>query len=74
MKHGSESVVGNVVQVDEGRAEELRSKVLHAVEVLLHGRTCLPEDVETVRENHGQWQIPHRSLPAPNAPGISSPR
>lgn len=42
MKHGSEPVVGNIVQVDEGGAEELSSKVLHGVEVLLHGRTRLP--------------------------------
>lgn len=57
MKHGSESVVRNIVQVDEGRAEELGGQVLHSVEVLLHGRACLPEDMETASENHGQRQI-----------------
>lgn len=54
MKHGSETVVRNIVQVDKGRAEKLSSQVLHSVKVLLHGRTRLPKDVETAREHHSQ--------------------
>lgn len=50
MKHGSESVVRNIVQIDEGWAEELGSQMLHGVKVLLHGRACLPQDMETVKE------------------------
>lgn len=71
MEHGSESVVRNIVQVDEGRAEELGGQVLHSVEVLLHGRACLPEDMETAKENHGQRQIHDLSPPSLTPLGIS---
>lgn len=71
MKHGSESVVRNIVQVDEGGAEELGGQVLHSVEVLLHGRACLPEDMETAREDHGQNQVHDLSPPSLTPLGIS---
>lgn len=50
MKHRFEPEVRNIVQVDEGWTKELCSKVLHSVEILLHGRACLPQDVVTVRQ------------------------
>lgn len=53
MKHGSQSIVRNIVQIDKGWAEKLGSQVLHGVKVLLHGRACLPQDMETVREIMG---------------------
>lgn len=50
-EHRAQSVIGNVVQVDESWADELGGKTLNCVEILLHGWACIPQYVETAIKN-----------------------
>lgn len=50
-EHGTQSVIRNVVEVDESWAEELGGETLNGVEILLHGGACISQDVETSTKN-----------------------
>lgn len=50
-EHGTQSVIRNVVEVDESWAEELGGETLNSVEILLHGGACISQDVETSTKN-----------------------